>query len=251
MRMLPAVEPVVLRGPHRVAPTAALRHQMDDRGRAPDPTARPRDPREQPHLVSRPARARVPRRPAPPAGALPRQGRAVRQEAARASLLRASAPDPGRAEPPTAAGSLDAGGRARSRAASASRCSPRGRSRSTSSRWRGSPARRGSRRRPACRSRRSGCGARTASCSRGGSRTGAGASPRPWSSATAGAGRARRGRPRRHRPDHGRDLRQCVARAREIYPQRPGPGDDGWWVRRPETARVRPARRPPKSRGAA
>ena len=35
----------------------------------------------------------------------------------------------------------------------------------------------------------------------------------------------------------------CVARAREIYPQRPGPGDDGWWVRAPETARLRPARR--------
>jgi 1-acyl-sn-glycerol-3-phosphate acyltransferase len=30
-----------------------------------------------------------------------------------------------------------------------------------------------------------------------------------------------------------------VARAREIYPQAPGPGDDGWWVRLPETARLR------------
>jgi 1-acyl-sn-glycerol-3-phosphate acyltransferase len=35
----------------------------------------------------------------------------------------------------------------------------------------------------------------------------------------------------------------CVARAREIYPQRAGPGDDGWWQRRPETALMRPARR--------
>ena len=35
----------------------------------------------------------------------------------------------------------------------------------------------------------------------------------------------------------------CVARAREIYPQRPGRGDDGWWQRPPETARVRPAKR--------
>jgi 1-acyl-sn-glycerol-3-phosphate acyltransferase len=35
----------------------------------------------------------------------------------------------------------------------------------------------------------------------------------------------------------------CVSRAREIYPQRPGVGDDGWWQRRPETARVRPAKR--------
>jgi hypothetical protein len=38
-------------------------------------------------------------------------------------------------------------------------------------------------------------------------------------------------------------ITQCVARAREIYPQRPGPGDDGWWQRGPETARVRPAKR--------
>ena len=30
-----------------------------------------------------------------------------------------------------------------------------------------------------------------------------------------------------------------VARAREIYPQSPEPGDDGWWVRPPETARLR------------
>jgi 1-acyl-sn-glycerol-3-phosphate acyltransferase len=30
-----------------------------------------------------------------------------------------------------------------------------------------------------------------------------------------------------------------VARAREIYPQSPPPGDDGWWVRSPETARLR------------
>jgi 1-acyl-sn-glycerol-3-phosphate acyltransferase len=33
----------------------------------------------------------------------------------------------------------------------------------------------------------------------------------------------------------------CVARAREIYPQRPGPREDDWWVRRPETARLRSA----------
>lgn len=33
----------------------------------------------------------------------------------------------------------------------------------------------------------------------------------------------------------------CVARAREIYPQRAQPGDDDWWVRGPETARVRTA----------
>jgi 1-acyl-sn-glycerol-3-phosphate acyltransferase len=32
-----------------------------------------------------------------------------------------------------------------------------------------------------------------------------------------------------------------VARARAVYPQRPGAGDDGWWVRAPGTAVVRPA----------
>jgi 1-acyl-sn-glycerol-3-phosphate acyltransferase len=36
---------------------------------------------------------------------------------------------------------------------------------------------------------------------------------------------------------------ECVARAREIYPQRAGPEDDRWWVRRPETAVLRPVRR--------
>ena len=30
-----------------------------------------------------------------------------------------------------------------------------------------------------------------------------------------------------------------VARAREIYPQVPEPGEDDWWVRAPETARLR------------
>lgn len=35
----------------------------------------------------------------------------------------------------------------------------------------------------------------------------------------------------------------CVARAREIYPQRSAEGDDGWWERGPETARMRPAGR--------
>ena len=33
----------------------------------------------------------------------------------------------------------------------------------------------------------------------------------------------------------------CVARARTIYPQHPGPGEDAWWVRTPETAVLRPA----------
>jgi 1-acyl-sn-glycerol-3-phosphate acyltransferase len=29
---------------------------------------------------------------------------------------------------------------------------------------------------------------------------------------------------------------ECVARAREVYPQRPDPGDDAWWWRDPQTA---------------
>jgi 1-acyl-sn-glycerol-3-phosphate acyltransferase len=35
---------------------------------------------------------------------------------------------------------------------------------------------------------------------------------------------------------------RCVARAREIYPQRPAAGDDDWWVRSPASAQLRPAR---------
>jgi hypothetical protein len=31
-------------------------------------------------------------------------------------------------------------------------------------------------------------------------------------------------------------ITDCVARARAIYPQRPGPGDDAWWWRDPGTA---------------
>jgi 1-acyl-sn-glycerol-3-phosphate acyltransferase len=30
----------------------------------------------------------------------------------------------------------------------------------------------------------------------------------------------------------------CVGRARELYPESPAPGDDGWWWREPETVRV-------------
>jgi 1-acyl-sn-glycerol-3-phosphate acyltransferase len=35
-----------------------------------------------------------------------------------------------------------------------------------------------------------------------------------------------------------------VARARELYPQSPESGDDGWWVRPPDTARLRTCRTP-------
>src|SRR5687768_18536316 len=57
--------------PQRVAAAAAPRHQVDHRGRAQDPGTRPRDPGEQPHLVPRPAGARVHRRPPSPEGPLP------------------------------------------------------------------------------------------------------------------------------------------------------------------------------------
>jgi 1-acyl-sn-glycerol-3-phosphate acyltransferase len=33
---------------------------------------------------------------------------------------------------------------------------------------------------------------------------------------------------------------RCVARARAVYPQTPAPDDDGWWVRAPDSAVVRP-----------
>jgi 1-acyl-sn-glycerol-3-phosphate acyltransferase len=36
-----------------------------------------------------------------------------------------------------------------------------------------------------------------------------------------------------------RAISECVARAREIYPQHAAPGDDDWWARAPETAFVR------------
>ena len=34
---------------------------------------------------------------------------------------------------------------------------------------------------------------------------------------------------------------ECVARAREIYPQEPKPGEDAWWCRAPETVRAHQA----------
>jgi hypothetical protein len=34
----------------------------------------------------------------------------------------------------------------------------------------------------------------------------------------------------------------CVRRAREIYPQRPGPDEDDWWVRPPSSAQLRSCR---------
>ena len=39
----------------------------------------------------------------------------------------------------------------------------------------------------------------------------------------------------------------CVRRARELYPQSPELGEDDWWVRRPETAVLRPRARNDRS----
>ena len=39
-------------------------------------------------------------------------------------------------------------------------------------------------------------------------------------------------------------IASCVARARELYPQEPQPGEGTWWVRSPETAVVRGRSRP-------
>jgi len=35
------------------------------------------------------------------------------------------------------------------------------------------------------------------------------------------------------------EIARCVARARELYPQRPAAGEDAWWDRGPETATLR------------
>lgn len=38
-------------------------------------------------------------------------------------------------------------------------------------------------------------------------------------------------------------IAECVATARAIYPQQPRPGEDGWWVRGPVTAVMKPTAR--------
>ncbi|MCZ7527047.1 MAG: 1-acyl-sn-glycerol-3-phosphate acyltransferase [Acidimicrobiia bacterium] len=62
------------------------------------------------------------------------------------------------------------------------------------------------------------------------------------------------GPPLRIRPDEPVDVAtdrimaeicRCLARARELYPERPGAGEDDWWYRPPETARLRSCRRRP------
>src|SRR5262249_13390064 len=84
----------VFRDPQRVVATVAVRDEGDDGGGASDPAPRARDPRQQPHVVPRPARARLPRRPAAPPRALPDQGRALQEAAARVPAA-SDPPDPG------------------------------------------------------------------------------------------------------------------------------------------------------------
>ena len=123
----------------------ALRIAMDDRGRRERPGDGPGDPREQPHLVSRSARrwrtwptARRRRR----AASSPRPSCSTSRDSARccAPPTRSRCAR-ARPMPPTRSGPRWM----RCGAASASRCFPKGRSRSTSNRCAGSRARPGSR----------------------------------------------------------------------------------------------------------
>src|SRR5262249_57723246 len=73
----------VFRGSHGVVAALALRNAVDDRRGAPYSTPRPRDPRQQSHVVPRSARARLPRRPPAPPRAIPDEGPVGRQPAPR------------------------------------------------------------------------------------------------------------------------------------------------------------------------
>ena len=130
----------------------------------------------------------------------------------------------------------------RSGAASASRCSPRGRSRSTSSRWPASRGRRGSRRRAACRSLPVGLWGMHRIMFKG---------RKPhWRTGVAEVGVV--GPPLTIGPDEdvhdatdrimGAICRRSPGPARSTR-SRPEPDDDGWWVRAPETAGGCAARR--------
>ncbi len=145
------------------------------------PPRGPGDPRQQPHLVPRPARARVPRRPPAPPGALPGEGRAVRQAAARLPVA------PGPSDPRRA--QLADGGRSRSSWRStrsgAGECVaifPEGTISLDLEPMAGKSGTARLAARAACPSRPSASGARTARCSRAASRTGGGAWRRPQSS---------------------------------------------------------------------
>ena len=154
----------VLRGEGRVLALVAVR-ACGGRSKARDhiPASRAGDPREQSRLVPRSADARVRRRSARPARAVPRQGRALRQARARPAAAR-RAPDPGAARH---------GRRGATRSTAAVDALRRGEcvavfpegtiSLDLEPMARQVGHRRGSRSRPASRSCRSGCGARTGS----------------------------------------------------------------------------------------
>ena len=229
----------VRRRPLVAVATSALRHPVDDRGGADDPGAGPGDPGEQPRVVPRPAGPRLPRRPTAAAGAVPGQGRAVRQAAARIVPAR-RAPDPGAAGDVRRSLVARRRGRRRSAAASASPCSPKARSRSTSSRWSGKSG-------TARLAQASGVaghagrpvGRCSGSCSRAESPSGGPASPRSIVGRPAGAHRARRGRARGDRPDHERrSARRWPGPARSTR-RPPRPTTTAGGCAPPESARLR------------
>ena len=234
LRMLPTVDAMYVVARVGAVPAAALR-ACGGRSRA-----RRLIPVRGPVILASnhvsyldPLVARVPRRPAPPAGAVPRQGRAVREAGCSGRCCARADQIPVQRGTATRPSSLDAAVDALAARRVRRPCSPRARSRSTSSRWRASRAPRGSRRRAGCRSRRSGSGARTGSCSRGASRRGG-----PGVAETVVVGEPVRiapdeDVPRRDRPDHGGDLRRRSRGPRDLPAARPRPGDDGWWVRAP------------------
>ena len=168
---------------------------------------------------------------AEPPGPVPRQGRAVRQ-AALGPLLRAAHQIPVRRGTRRRGRLARRGRRRAARGASASPCSPRARSRSTSSRWR-----QVGHRPPRAGERRAGHAGRAV-----------GDAPHPDQGPQAALAMGRRRRPvvvgepvadraptstckRRDRPDHGARSARCVAaRARDL-PAVARTGRRRWWVR--------------------
>ena len=196
---------------------------MDDRGRDTSPP-RAGDPREQPRLVSRPADARVGRRPARPPRAVPRQGRAVRQARRSGALLRAAHQIPCTAAPPTASRRARRPRSTRSRRGECVAVFPEGTISLDLEPMAGKSG-------TARLAERAGVpvdagravGNAPACSPRAASRTGAGASRRSRSSVSRSSVGA--DEHVKHATDRIMDaICGCVARAREIYPQRPAPG---------------------------
>ena len=195
----------------------------------------------QPHLVSRSARARVPRPAAPAPHAVPRQGRALRRSRALGGILRGAHQIPVQRGTADAAGSLG-GGRGRARAGRVRGGVPRGDHLAgpgaDGGEDRNGPARGGD-----------GCAGRAG--------RDVGAAPRHVQGAQAAlAHRGRRGRAGRragHRRTADEDaldatdrimaaICEQVAAARADVPAAAREPEGDWWVRPPETAVVRSCR---------